>query len=84
MATPLLPANRTTPLPPYIAVRTPGSAANSLRGATVTDVTVNDGVSDIARRPPGTTTVSIARSQSTLAGAEAPQTNESLKISTRA
>lgn len=80
----LLPANRTTPVPAYIALQTIGSARNSLRGATVTDTTVNDGVSNIARRPPGTTTVTIARSQSTLSGAEATQVNENLKVSTRA
>jgi hypothetical protein len=50
----------------------------------VTDTTVSNGVSNVARRPPGTTTVSIARSQKTLSVAEASQTNESLKLSTRA
>jgi len=84
MAAPLLPANRTTPIAAWIAVRTPGSAANVLRGATVTDTTVNDGTSNIARRPPGGTTVSIARSQSTLSGAEASQANANLKLSPRA
>jgi len=84
MAAPLLPANRTTPVAAYIAVRNTGSAAGSLRGSTVTDTTVSNGVSDVARRPPGTTTVSIARSQKTLSVAQASQTNESLKLSTRA
>jgi hypothetical protein len=50
----------------------------------VTDTTVNDGVSNIARRPPGATTVAIARSQSTLSGAEASQGNENLKLFPRA
>ena len=51
----LLPANRTTPVAAYIAVGTVGSAANSLRGSTVTDVPVNGTV----RRPPGSTTTTL-------------------------
>jgi hypothetical protein len=80
MSFPLQPANRTTPLPPYIAVRATGSARNSLRGSTVTDQMV----SGVARRPPGSTTVTIARSQRTLANAEVSQASENLKLSTRA
>lgn len=75
----LLPANRTRPLPPYIALGPQGSAANVLRGATVTDVQINGGV----RRPPGSTTTTLALSQKTLSGAQANQVNRNLKLSTR-
>ena len=80
----LLPANRTTPVPPYIGIGRVGSARNALRGTTVSDQTVNNGVAVQARRPPGATTVMIARSQRTLANAESTQANENLKLSTRA
>jgi hypothetical protein len=76
----LLPANRTTPVAAYIAVGTVGSAANSLRGSTVTDVPVNGTV----RRPPGSTTTTLALPQKSLNEAQASQGNASLKLSPRA
>jgi hypothetical protein len=80
----LLPANRTTPVPPYIGIQTIGAARNSLRGATVTDREVSNGKSDIPRRPPGSTTTLLALPQKSLAHAQSSQSNKSLKLSTRA
>jgi len=75
----LLPANRTTPVPPYIGIGRVGSARNAMRGSTVNDQTVNG----VARRPPGATTTTLAFSQKTLANAQSTQSNESLKLSPR-
>jgi hypothetical protein len=75
----LLPANRTRPLPPYIALGPKGSAAKVLRGSTVTDIQSSSGV----RRPPGATTTTLALSQKTLSVAQASQQNHNLKLSPR-
>ena len=75
----LLPANRTTPVPPYIGIGRVGSARNSMRGSTVTDQTAGGA----ARRPPGATTTTLAFSQKILANAQSTQANENLKLSPR-